>query len=73
MPELKIIDVNKDNLYDFAHCWVKNKKHPGYISKTDWLKKRFKEGLRYKLLAAETNQWTGFIEYTPGDKAWRAV
>lgn len=73
MSNSRIIEINKDNLYDFAHCWVKNQKNPGYISKTNWLKKRFKEGLRYKLLATDTNQWAGFIEYVPGDKAWRAV
>lgn len=73
MPKVEIIDVTKSNLYDFAHCFLQNRKHPGYISKTDWLKKRLAEGLRYKLLTTGDRKWIGFIEYAPGAKAWRAV
>ncbi len=53
MPNVKVVDVNRDNLYDFAHCFLQNRKHPGYIAKTNWLKKRLSEGLRYKLLVAD--------------------
>jgi L-amino acid N-acyltransferase YncA len=73
MPEVKVVDVNKNNLYDFAHCFLQNRKHPGYIAKTDWLKKRLSEGLRYILLVTNDGKWIGFIEYAPGAKAWRAV
>ena len=73
MPDVKIVDVGKDNMYDFAHCFLQNRKHPGYVAKTNWLKKRLAEGLRYKLLVNEAGKWIGFIEYAPAAKAWRAV
>ncbi len=73
MSDVKIIDVNKKNMYDFAHCFIQNRKHPGYIAKTEWLRKRLKDGLRYKLLVNELGKWIGFIEYAPAAKAWRAV
>jgi L-amino acid N-acyltransferase YncA len=73
VPKVKIVDVTKNNLYGFAHCFLQNRKHPGYISKTNWLKKRLVEGLRYKLLATDEGKWIGFIEYAPGSNAWRAV
>jgi L-amino acid N-acyltransferase YncA len=69
----QIVDVNRNNLYDFAHCFLQNRKHPGYVAKTNWLKKRLTEGLRYKLLATDERKWIGFIEYAPAAKAWRAV
>lgn len=71
--KVKIVDVKKNNLYDFAHCFLQNRKHPGYITKTDWLKKRLAEGLRYKLLTTDDGKWIGFIEYAPAAKAWRAI
>ncbi|MGB7053784.1 MAG: GNAT family N-acetyltransferase [bacterium] len=73
MPSVKVVDVSERNLYDFAHCFLQNRKHPGYIAKTDWLKKRLIEGLRYKLLVTNAGKWIGFIEYAPAAKAWRAV
>lgn len=73
MENVKVVDVNKNNMYDYAHCFLQNRKHPGYVAKTDWLKKRLEEGLRYKLLIDEKGKWIGFIEYAPASKAWRAV
>ena len=73
MPDVRVVDVSEDNMYDFAHCFLQNRKHPGYVAKTNWLKIRLSEGLRYKLLVSDTGKWIGFIEYAPAAKAWRAV
>jgi len=73
MSNVTIVDINKSNLYDFAHCFLQNRKHVGYVAKTNWLKKRLAEGLRYKLLTMDSRKWIGFIEYAPAAKAWRAV
>lgn len=77
MNELKskIIDVNQDNIKDFPQtiCFI-NPKHKCYHLKIDWLKKRFKEGLKIKLLFLENEKKpVGFIEYVPGEYCWRAV
>jgi len=51
-------------------CYMSKKKAEGYQRKRQWLKDRFFEGMRLKLLAAPER---GFIEYIPGESAWRAV
>lgn len=71
--KVRIVDVNENNLHDFGHCFLQNRKHAGYIAKTNWLKKRLAEGLRYRLLTLDNGKWIGFIEYAPAAKAWRAV
>ena len=71
--KVRVVVVNENNLYDFAHCFLQNRKHVGYVAKTNWLKKRLAEGLRYRLLTLDEGKWIGFIEYAPAAKAWRAV
>jgi L-amino acid N-acyltransferase YncA len=73
VPSVRVVDINESKLYDFAHCFLQNRKHPGYIAKTSWLKRRLNEGLRYKLLIANGGKWIGFIEYAPAAQSWRAV
>jgi ribosomal protein S18 acetylase RimI-like enzyme len=71
----RVIDVTPDNLSDYPQfiCYI-NPKHETYGLKVDWFKARFKEGLRIKLLyAADEKKPAGFIEYVPGEYAWRAV
>jgi len=73
MPQ--IIEINKNNLSDYPQviCFI-NPEHKHYSLKIDWMKKRFKEGLKIKLLQTENDQKiVGFIEYIPGDYTWRAV
>jgi len=71
----KIIEVNEINISDYPQviCFI-NPQHEHYGLKIDWLKKRFREGLKIKLLQTESDQKiAGFIEYMPGEYAWRAV
>jgi hypothetical protein len=49
---------------------MSKKKSEGYRKKLDWLQQRFNEGLRIKMLGQGER---GFIEYIPGEYAWRAV
>jgi len=70
-----IIDVNEKNLKDYPHviCFI-NPKHQYYALKIEWLRARFREGLKIKLLTLPgENRPVGFIEYVPGEKCWRAV
>lgn len=70
-----VIDVTPDNLKDHPQfiCYI-NPKHETYNIKVDWFKKRYKEGLRIKLLyLGEEKKPAGFIEYVPGEYAWRSV
>lgn len=59
--------------YPDVICFI-NPKHSTFRLKMDWLKERFSEGLRIKLLYVEgQKKAAGFIEYVPGEFAWRAV
>jgi hypothetical protein len=50
MREYEIIDTNADNIGGCAFCGYKSGKNEGHRRKCDWLKNRFAEGLRYKVL-----------------------
>lgn len=73
MSKIEIIDTNKDNIHEYGFCGYSNPENEGHIAKTEWLKKRYKEGLRLKVLQSDTDGSVGMIEYIPGKYAWRAV
>ena len=67
----KIIDVNADNVEQTGFfCYMSKRKTEGFRLKLAWLKARFAEGMRIKMLELPER---GFIEYIPGEYAWRAV
>ena len=69
-----IIDVDEKNISQYPPVCFLNPKNKGYLIKRDWLLKRFSEGLTIKLLYfANDKKCFGFIEYIPGEYAWRAV
>jgi L-amino acid N-acyltransferase YncA len=66
-----IIDVTAENVDKSGFfCFMSKKKAPGYARKLDWLKARFDEGMKLKMLGGGAR---GFIEYIPGEYAWRPV
>jgi L-amino acid N-acyltransferase YncA len=66
-----IIDVDRSNVDESGFfCYMSKRKSEGYLRKLAWVKARLDEGLRIKLLKLPER---GFIEYIPGEKAWRAV
>jgi hypothetical protein len=73
VEEIEIIDTNPDNICDHGFCGIKNIKQEGYKRKTDWLRQRFSEGMRFKVLYSAKESSVGMIEYIPGGYAWRAV
>ena len=71
---VKIINVDQKNIAEYPPKCFMNPKNEGYQIKLGWLKKRFSEGLKIKLLYLEKEKkCIGFIEYVPGEYAWRAV
>ncbi len=74
MDDIKIIDVNQKNISQYPPVCFLNPQNEGYLKKLEWIKKRFSQGLRIKLLYLENNKkLISFIEYMPGEFAWRAV
>ena len=75
----KIVNVDENNV-DVAgvFCQKSRKNGEGYRSKAAWVRERFKEGLRLKLLLVDEGskrgfRSRGFIEYIPGEFTWRGV
>lgn len=67
----EIIDVGAENVDKTGFfCFMSKKKSEGYQRKIAWLRDRFREGLQIKMLTLPER---GFIEYIPGEYAWRAV
>src|SRR4030042_1538030 len=73
MSDYEIVDTNADNIDGSSICRYKNANNLGYRRKTNWLKKRYAEGLRYNVLRSREFGDIGMIEYAPGSHAWRPV
>jgi GNAT superfamily N-acetyltransferase len=77
--EYRIVDLNKANIAEYgAFCLQSKKSTKGYKEKFEWIKERFKEGLRLKLLLVNEGarrgfRARGFIEYIPSECAWRGI
>ena len=71
--DIKIVTVDGANVAEQGFfCYKSKPKSAGYQKKLSWLEQRFAEGMRIKILY-EGERSVGFIEYIPGEFAWRAV
>lgn len=71
MNRVEIIDVGPSNVSETGFfCFMSKRKSEGFRRKLDWVRARFDEGMRIKMLKLPER---GFIEYLPGEVAWRAV
>lgn len=73
MREYEIVDTNADNIGGCGICGRKPGRTEGHRRKCDWLKKRYAEGLRFKVLRSREFGDIGVIEYAPVSHAWRPV
>ena len=73
MSEYQIIDADAENIGGCSLCGNKSEKNLGRRRKMNWLKERYAEGLRYKVLRSEKFGDIGMIEYALGNHAWRPV
>lgn len=70
---VEMITVDGTNFEEYGFfCYKSKPKSTGYQKKLDWLRQRFAEGLRIKILY-ESGRSVGFIEYIPGEHGWRVV
>ncbi len=70
---MELIDVTAENAGDFPCCGISNPDHPGRVAKLAWMKKQFRLGLRAKILTDSDGKPCAYIEYIPGEHAWRGV
>lgn len=73
MYQDSIVKVGPENLEKCGIGCIRDRNHPGYAQKVDWLQKCFGEGLRILLSRDEKANPLGFLEYVPGEFAWRPV
>src|SRR5512136_3039868 len=73
MKDYEIIDTNAENIEGCSFCGYKHASNLGHRRKTDWLKERYAEGLRFKVLRSREFGDIGMIEYALGNHAWRPV
>jgi ribosomal protein S18 acetylase RimI-like enzyme len=72
-PKPVVVDLSPENLETLPCCGVKNPAHEGRVEKNCWARKHFAKGLRAKVLLTPDNRQCGYIEYLPGEYAWRGV
>jgi hypothetical protein len=65
--------VGPENLHDCGIGCVTSLKHQGHAPKSEWLQRRFAEGLRFLLFRDNKGKPLAFLEYVPGEFAWRPV
>jgi ribosomal protein S18 acetylase RimI-like enzyme len=69
-----IVTLTPTNYTEYGCRCFLNPKNEGHLKKLGWLKERFAEGMTIKHLFIEGEKKpVGFIEYVPGEYAWRAV
>lgn len=72
MDAIEIIEVDGDNVRQEGLFCLKNVKNPGFGKKVSWLEDQWKLGLQMIQLKVN-GELAGFIEYLPGEVAWRPV
>jgi hypothetical protein len=73
MREYEIVDTNAGNISACSFCGYKAGRNEGHHRKSKWLKERYAEGLRFKVLRSREFGDFGMIEYALGNHAWRPV
>jgi len=73
VPGARLEKVGPDNLARFGFGCLTNPKNIGFQPKVVWLQARFAEGLRLLLFRDDQDHPLAFLEYTPGEYAWRPV
>ena len=65
--------VGPRNLQECGFGCLVNPKNLGFQPKVDWLNQRFAEGLRLLMFRDAKGNPLAFLEYVPGEYAWRPV
>jgi hypothetical protein len=73
MVEPILVKVGPQNFEECGIGCLSNPKHVGHAPKMAWLRERFDDGLRYLLYRDGEGKPLGFLEYVPGEHAWRPV
>ena len=70
---LRVVDVTPERLAELPCCGITNPQHEGHLRKRAWLRAQLNSGLRARILLTEDGHQCGYIEYLPGEHAWRGI
>jgi hypothetical protein len=73
MDQISLEKVGPANLSECGIGCLTSLKNQGLQPKVEWLQRRFTEGLRYFLFRDGEGRPLAFLEYVPGEYAWRPV
>ncbi len=73
MTGITLTKVGPENLDECGVGCLTNRDSDGYRAKVAWLRERFPEGLRLLMFRDAGGKPLGFLEYVPGEYAWRPV
>ncbi len=73
MSNVTLVRVGPENLSECGIGCIRSRDNPGYGRKVKWLRERFAEGLRFLLFHDDREKPLAFLEYVPGEFAWRPV
>ncbi len=73
MEDYAVITLTPENIQEEKLFCIKDAQASGFKCKKDWLIERIKEGLKIKILKNSSGKQIAFIEYIPGEYAWRPV
>jgi len=68
-----LVDIDDAGFASLPCCGIKSAAHPGRLEKKCWMRANAEFGLRARTLMSPDGQACGYIEYVPGEFAWRGV
>ena len=71
--KMEIVTLTPENTSRHGFFCIKNPESPGFAAKQEWFTKAYEQGLQIQLYYSDDGRLAGFIEYVPGEFAWRPV
>jgi GNAT superfamily N-acetyltransferase len=70
---IQTVDITQANMGQVPLCGIKDPGHEGRLAKEGWLRTALKKGLQARVLLTEKGIQFGYVEWLPGEHAWRGV
>jgi L-amino acid N-acyltransferase YncA len=70
---VQTLEITSANMHEAPLCGIKDPEHEGRRAKERWLKTALKKGLKARVLLTEKGVQFGYVEWLPGEHAWRGV
>jgi len=71
--QIQSLEITPANMCEVPVCGIKDRDHEGRRAKERYLKTALKKGLKARVLLTEKGVQFGYVEWLPGEYAWRGV